>query len=164
MEPDTSTSWTVKAKYKSKNVGTDCNCTDEVYEATLDVKWDNGTGNFIRENEDGEDVSPFIDIDVCGSDICGAVVNGYGYKLAVDVLHTVWINCPIDGLVPHFLDQVLYTTTAIDDGYPLQGEPCTQQLTSVSPVTQTVQQGDNGAWVCDNNSCPTGVSVQIKYN
>jgi hypothetical protein len=78
----------------------------------------------------------------------------------------VWIECPIDGWTAFYLDQVLYTTSAIDDGKLLDNETCNYPLVGadVEPVTQVVQVGDNGAWTCTDDGCPTQITLDIKYD
>ena len=146
------------------DTGFDCRCDIREYTATFEVRWDPVGDTFVVENQAGHTTTPFIGIDTCVDDLTctwgHTGVEGYGYKVYVDLEHTVLIDCPIDGWRSFYLDQVLYLTSAVDNGEFLDSG-CYPGA-DATPNSQTWQIGDNGAWTCGTD-CPTGVGIVIKY-
>jgi hypothetical protein len=176
VEPNTGEDWIITAKYASEEGGEDCNCQTLEYTATVQVDWDAipGSQEFIITNSSFS-YPPFVGVDLnCGDDTCeepfsgiatptpSITKHGYGYSLAVNLDYTVWRECPIDGWTPFYLDQVLYTTTSVDNGHFLDSG-CLYGGTAY-PLTQTWQVGDNGAWTCSDDGCPNQIILDIKYD
>jgi hypothetical protein len=170
VEPQTGTSWKLTAKYASKDEdGMDCDCTTREYSATFDIDWIDIGPYWQISNQTGIGSTHIRSVDVCSTSYCvdtglGGDYHSSSYKLHVRLDNPVVFNCTIDGPREFWLDQVLYTTTSVDPGKPISFASVTCSLGStIYPVSNIFQTGDNGAFEC-TNSCPPGASLAIQYS
>lgn len=155
VEPDDldGEDWTITAKYVSTQTGVDCNCQDETYEATVDVRFDRGPD--VWSIDASSYTSPFQSITICDEGDCSSDNSPY-YKLEVELNNSIYLECPVDGWRTFYLSQVLYTTTHVGDGDLCAGG-------AVQAETQVFQTGDNGQFEC-TGTCPFGPSIVISYS
>lgn len=169
FEPNAVTSWDIWAKYLSPS-GSACDECDDWGSsdavATLNVTWNEGLGRYVVVPTFV--TPPFRSITLCASKTCnpGAVgIHSWGYTILVELDQAVFEECPGEGTVAYYLDQVLYTTTAVPNATRLSGCAHHGVYTNVAPNSQTYQVGDNGDWECvaATNVCVSGPSLNITY-
>jgi hypothetical protein len=153
VEPNTGESITIDVYWNTNNVP----CDEDHEQASADVDWNSASDTWVLSNVNL--TTHVIDIDVCdvASLDCSTVTDGhsYGYKLIVDITDAY-------GGDPHHLRQVVYTTTAVDDGYLLNLGTCA--LGAAQTVnSQTWTATDNGAFECAYNCSQNGTSMVIEY-
>lgn len=92
--------------------------------------------------------------DISGT--CASTTGPRAYRLKVD------ITDPFSG--PNNLQSVVFTTTAVDDGFTIDNSDCSTTTTTVTPTSQTFTATDNGGFECDF-ACAniTGPAVTITY-
>jgi hypothetical protein len=155
VEPDTGENITIDAYWNSNAVP----CQEHTEQATVRVDWDSATDTWVLSNINL--TANIIAIDVCqlSSYSCSTVSDGhsYGYKLRVNVTDPIY-----PGAVQHNLRQVVYTTTAVDDGFLLNLGSCSLG-TGVTVNSQTWTATDTGAFECSCDCTQTGPTMTIEY-
>ncbi len=151
VEPDTGESWRITAYW---NTPPPIPCFQATETATVDVDW-NGSA-WVLSNKSL--TTNIVDIQLCSTDMyCTTPTedHAYGYTVIVD------INDPIQ-FGTHHLRQVVYTTSAVDDGHLLNLGTCSLG-NSVSPTTQSFSQTDSGAFECAFDCDASGPSIILEY-
>ena len=89
-----------------------------------------------------------------------SITNGWGYKLIVDVAHTLTSLC--NPPASRFLTSVDFTTTVVDDGNLLDVQNCSEGA-NVSPTSQTWNATDTPTFECSYACDVTGAQITILY-
>ena len=155
VEPDTGEDIDIDVYWNTAGLS---GCAELHETATVRVDWDGTTHAWVLSNINL--TANVIDIDICDVSAldCSSVSDdhSYGYKLIVD------INDPSQGMTPHNLRQVVYTTTAVDDGSLLNLGSCS--LGAGQTVnSQTWTATDNGSFECSYSCSATGPTMTIGY-
>ena len=151
VEPNTGETWDITVSWNIAGFG---NCpAPTVQVGGVTVDW-NGSGWTLSNK-----VMPagIVDIQVCDiSGTCASTTGPRAYRLKVD------ITDPFSG--PNNLQSVVFTTTAVDDGFTIDNSDCSTTTTTVTPTSQTFTATDNGGFECDF-ACAniTGPAVTITY-
>jgi hypothetical protein len=157
VEPNTGETWRIVA-YWGPDSGGGGSCIDHTEIGYATVDW-NGSGWTVSNTTLTTNI---VGIDVCDTSSCTresdpGPVPQRSYKLKVN------LNDPVTGGGFH-LRQVVFTTTAVDDGNVLNTSTC-ETGASVSPTSQAFGTTDTGAFEC-SYVCGsiTGPTVTITYN
>ena len=152
VEPSTGEDLDITAYWNTNTIP----CDEDTETATVRVDWDSATDSWVLSNVNL--TTNIVDIDLCAAYTlgCSTLSDGhaYGYKLIVD------INDP--GPTNHHLRQVVYQTTAVDDGNRLNLGSCTLGV-SETVNSQTWTATDAGAFGCNYACTESGATMTIEY-
>lgn len=149
VEPDDGESWSITAYWND----TVYPCSEHYETATVDVSW-SGTAWVLSNKSTTTNIT---DIQICNEDTCAEVdTHSYGYRMYVELNDDLALG------TTHHLRQVVYTTTAVDDGAELDASACTLG-TSVTPDSQTFSATDSGSFECYYSCDNAGTSIRISY-
>ncbi len=150
VEPDSGESWSITAYWNTNSPP----CAEMAEVATVDVDW-NGSAWVLSNTTLTANITA---IDLCSTDMWCTNLSedhAYGYKLKVK------LTDPVPG-GPFHLRQVVYTTSAVDDGFLLNLGSCSLG-SSVSPTTQSFSETDSGGFECGFDCDASGPSLVLEY-
>lgn len=137
VQPNTGESLSIAAYWNTPPPGP----CDEVSEtATADVDWNGSAFVLSNVNLPAHIAALYL---CSGADSCSEeYTHSHNYKIIAEVTDPV-----SSGGKTYHLRQVVFATTAVDNGYLLDYSTCTTG-TSVSPTSQTFSQTDAGTFEC----------------
>jgi hypothetical protein len=154
VEPDSGESWSITA-YWNTNVYP---CDEYTETASVDVDWQTLAAAWGLSNK--STTINIVDIQVCSTGDCSTPSSGHGwgYRLFVDIDEVLIISSKY-----YTLRQVVFTTTAVDDGNQVDDRNCSLD-DAVSPTSQSFSVTDSGSFECAY-SCGSvsGPSLTITY-
>ncbi|MFQ5517221.1 MAG: hypothetical protein ACE5E8_06570, partial [Acidimicrobiia bacterium] len=135
VEPDDGETWDITAYWNTATAP----CQQYTETASVEVSW-NGTGWVLTNKTTTTNITA---IDVCDLDTCSAEdTHSWGYELRENIVDPVTVGLPV-----YHLRQVVYTTTAEDDGFELDTANCTLG-NAVSPDSASYNATDPGPFEC----------------
>jgi hypothetical protein len=127
------------------------------------VDWSDSTGWSVSCTGCNGTSGPVYGISICGLYGCGSgptITNSWGYKLIVNVKHTLIDHC--DMTYDRYLTSVQFSTTEVDDGNLIDEFHCTEE-DAVSPTSQERNATDTGVFECAFNCDMVGAQLLITY-
>ena len=163
VEPNTSDTWQITPTWSTTQFTSGCVCVN-VTPVTVHgvVSWSESTGWSVACT--GCAAGGVVSLSICtpyGCGGAGTMTNSHGYKLIADVTHTITaFSC--SAYRPHYLTNVAFTTSAVDDGNVIDLTNCTEGA-AVSPTSQVWSVDDTGAFECSFDCSQSGVLITILY-
>jgi hypothetical protein len=155
VEPDTGETINITAYW---NEGGLSGCNQRSETATVRVDWDAANAFFTITSSSL--TANIVAVSLCDvGDLCtsGQGHEGWGYNLIVS------ITDPIFPGAQYNLRQVVYSTTAVDDGYDVNTGNCTLG-SGVTADSQTFTITDGGPWQCAFNCNQAGPDLILTYH
>ena len=160
VEPNTGESWSVVVYWNEAGTG---DCRERTETATFDVDWNGTTNQWALSNQSL--TTNIVGVALCSASLdCSSVsdAHSYGYKLIVDIT-----DPSTDGVYNYNLRQVVYTTTAVDDGSLLNLSSCTLGASqTVNGQTWSATDAGTvgtGGFECAYDCNATGPLLTIEY-
>jgi len=164
VEPDTGETWQIDAKYRKETLAEACDCAIGTYTAYVDVDWNGSSWTATCTSGCSSSLGPIRSVSVCTDDSCSAsATHSWQYELIVNLDNNL-AGLPCAGTdYAAALNQVVFTTTAVDDGYLVTVGNCTLG-SAVSPTSQSWSANDTGAFECPFTCAAAGgPAVTIRY-
>lgn len=167
VEPATTDTIEVTARWYSNNVGVPCNCQQlSTAQAAVTVSWSDAGQAWTATCTSGCDATngPIRGVSVCPDGDCGGLPpdHAWQYKLVVDVDHTLaLVMCEGVYKFPH-LAAVDFAVSDADDGYVI--DSCSHGSTVTPDLSGPIGATDYGTFEC-GTACAVvaGPSVRIEY-